>query len=135
MGKNKNRPPEGRREKHHKPLIPVSAKPAPQMIERREPSPSMPGSVKGMGVARRPLFQTDTSRPSWALDMLIAIASAKQLGVQTFEIAVAGTPARPRPAANSWSFLYGPSTDDEEWKSKIEGVDSARITIYAVVVE
>lgn len=121
---SENRPPEGRRQKHNKPMIPGKG------VTPR--NPNVLANVDGMRVMRKILFQSPTSAPQWELNMLMAMHAAKQLGVQHFELAMEGSPVRPPVAApNQYFVTY--SIGGDEWRS---GKDKdCTVSLYAHVVE
>ena len=106
-------------------------------------TPDLPAAAReidGMRVARRPIFTAPINTPEWHVDMLIALDAAKKLGVRTFEIAVAGVPARGASAQQQGGYrapheelhmqLFGSKAP-----KALAGATGGTVTIFAVVVE
>jgi len=115
------------------------------MSDKIQPSAWTPGEIHGIRVCRRPIFREALSRQGWPNRMLLAISTAKALGITMFEIACDGEP--PLPATNegqSSGLFFGTISfkvdGDEEWKSIPAAPSTGQkkestVTVYAVVVE
>lgn len=108
------------------------------------PTPELPN---GMSMARRVVFETDVNAQGWPMRMLLAIATAKGLGFNLFEIDVKGRLSREAKKKATGMFMsfgdiWGPASADEgeEWKQakpEVPKKDEHKcvLTVYAVVVE
>ena len=116
------------------------------MSDTIQPSKWTPGEIHGTRICRRVIFREAMARQGWPNRMLLAMNTAKALGITMFEIACEGEP--PLPSANEgqsngW-LSFGSITfnvDGEEWKSApvtqspTPAKKESMVTVYAVVVE
>lgn len=94
--------------------------------------------VGPLTVRRVSIYETTLDRPNWQLDMLIAMAAIKKLGVARFELDISGSPTRavetvePEYGDSLYSYLLNPYGKPKP--KSVSANASVKLTLYAITV-